>query len=118
MAAHDTAALDRVPRKTLAMGSEALRKKFAESDDAMKRALGRAIERALQIAGMTKGEAAHEMGYGENQAPISRWIAGSETPQFCRLFAVPALRAPLVLALAELSTDIEVTQHIVIRRRA
>lgn len=101
------------------MTGESLRKKLAEpSDDAARVALGSAIERALQLAGMTKVQAAQEMGYGENQAPVSRWIAGIETPQFAKLFAVKQLRQPLVIALAELADGIEIVTQLTVRRRA
>lgn len=98
------------------MGGEGLRKKFA--DDECRRAIGRAIEQALGLAGMQKGEAAAEMGYGDNQAPLSRWIAGTETPQFAKLFSIDRLQGPLVIALAALSTDTEVVTEIRVRRRA
>lgn len=119
MAENLTARLDSIPRKSLAMRHEdphTLRKKFA--DDEWKLVIGGAIERALELAGMQKGQAAFEMGYGENQAPLSRWIAGTESPQFARLWSVPALRGPIVLALAELSETVSVETTITVRRRA
>lgn len=119
MADHDMARLDRVPRKTISMGSEALsltgeglRKPLA---DDYKRPIGQAIERAIALAGMTKQQVAAEMGY-ENQAALSRWISGIETPQFAKLFAVKDLRAALVIALAEMAKDIDITTTISIRR--
>jgi hypothetical protein len=119
MRSHDTARLDALPRKTLAMslpGDDTGRKHLA--DDHWKHAIGRAIERALELAGLQKGQAAAAMGYGENQAPISRWIAGAESPQFARLWSVPELRGPLVIALAELSDAVSVETTITLRRRA
>jgi hypothetical protein len=110
MAAHDTTLLDAVPRKTLAMRSESLRKPLAG-------AIGRAIDRAITLSGLTKQDAAYRMGY-QDQSAVARWISGVETPQLARLFAVPELRAPLVQALAELSSDVEVTTTITVRRRA
>lgn len=111
---HDTAVLDAIPRKTLSMGSEAIRKPLA--DEEIRRAIGRAIERAVAMAGLTKQQAAAEMGYGENQAPLSRWISGTETPQFSKLWSVPQLRSCIVIALAQLADDIEVTTNIRIRK--
>ena len=113
------AQLDSIPRKSIAMGSESLRKKFAVDDDTVRRAIGRAIERALQIAGMQKGEAAHEMGYGTNQAPLSRWIAGEENPQIAKLWSIERFRVAFVLALSEeLKGAAEVITTITIRRSA
>jgi hypothetical protein len=108
------ARLDAIPRKVLAVRGETLRKPLA--DDAM--AIGRVIERALVLAGLSKQDAAFKMGYGTNQAPLSRWIAGIETPQFAKLFALVELRAPLVMAFAESVQDIDVVTQVTIRRRA
>jgi hypothetical protein len=121
--AEATAQLADLQRKPLAATlrtGEGPRKKFADED--VCRAIGRAIERALNLAGMQKGEAAFEMGYGQNQAPLSRWIAGEDTPQLARLFAVARLRGPLVIALAEycgskIAEDVEVITEIRVRRR-
>lgn len=113
MPRHDTAQLDGIPRKTLAMRGEALRKKIAEPTIA----LGPAIERALELAHLTRQEASHAMGYRDPSA-LSRWISGAERPQFERLFAVPRLKCALVIALAELAEGIEITTQITIRRRA
>lgn len=77
--------------------------------------LGRAIERALVLANLTKQDAAWRMGYQDASA-LSRWISGVETPQFARLFGLPELRSALVIALAELAEDVEVTTTIQIRR--
>ena len=112
MASHDTDQLDRVPRKTLAMTSEALRKPLAED---LKRTIGQAIEHAIVLAKLTKQDVAHRMGY-EDQSALSRWISGAETPQFAKLFGVRELRAPLVIALAALAEDACVETSITIRR--
>jgi hypothetical protein len=119
MAAHDSAALDRIKRKSVAMtlgGGETDHKPLVLEQG--RREIGRAIERALQLAAMTKQDVSFAMGYGTNQAPISNWISGKETPQFAKLFSVEPLRAPLVIALAELAHDIEVSTTIVVRRKA
>lgn len=101
--------LGAVPRKSRANESEAERKAFAE-------AMGKAIERGILLAGLTKQEVAFAMGYTDASA-LSRWIAGTETAQFARLFSVSRLQQPLVVALAEL-TGADVTTHIAIRRSA
>lgn len=99
-----TGVLDELPRKMLAAGSvsvaKADRKPLAEEWQVL---LGQAIECALRRARITKQDAAYRMGYGTNQAPLSRWISGAETPQFAKLFSIPELRMPLCVELAELS---------------
>ena len=75
------------PRKMLTMGSESLRKPLAED---RKHQIGRAIELALADAEITKQEAAAQLGYGENQSSISRWISGVENPPFPKLWALGA----------------------------
>ena len=114
MRSNDIAVLESVQRKQIAMNGDALRKLLA---DDLKRAIGKAIERGIVLAQMTRQEVAFEMGY-EDASALSRWIAGAETPQFARLFMVMKLRAPLVVALAELSEDAVVTTSISIRRSA
>lgn len=122
MARHLTAQLDAIKRKPLAMRGEGLarrgegdRKPLADPD--LPRLIGRAIERALKLANLEKKDAAWRMGY-EDQSALSRWIAGVETPQFAKLFGILELRGPLVVALAELAEDVDVTTTISVRRRA
>jgi hypothetical protein len=116
---HLTAQLDGHKRKSLAMN---LRE--GETDhkplviDQWKREIGQAIERALNLANLTKQDVSFEMGYGTNQAPISNWISGKETPQFAKLFAVEQLRDSLIVALAGLSKTVEVETTIRVRRTA
>ena len=75
--------------------------------------IGQAIERAISLAGWTKKEAAGELGV--EPAQLSRWIAGTERPQLDRLFAVEALRWPLIQMLARLDQQVEIITDI--RRR-
>jgi hypothetical protein len=103
------------PRKRSASSAgqgETDRKRLAED---FKQLIGRAIERGIVLAGMTKQEVSYAMGYPDASA-LSRWIAGTETPQFARLFIVEALQAPLCVALSEIAKDAVVTTHISIRR--
>jgi len=58
--------------------------------------IGRAIERGILLAGMTKQEAAFEMGYPDPSA-LSRWMPGVETVQFSRLWMIARLRHEGVL---------------------
>lgn len=86
--------------------------------DQTKRLLGRAIERALMAADMTKQDAAYRMGYGTNQAPISNWISGKETPQFAKLWTLSEVfQRELVIALADLCRDVEVRTVVTLSRR-
>lgn len=65
----------------------------------VKSLVGRAIQRAVSLAGLTNKEAAALVGVNDSQ--FGKWLSGNEPPQVHRVFAVPALRQPLVLALAE-----------------
>lgn len=77
--------------------------------------IGRAIERAVSLAGLTKKEAAGLIG--REFAQFSRWMAGTERPQFDALFAVEQLREPLCIALAQMS-GASVHMHVEFRRLA
>jgi len=79
--------------------------------------VGGAIERTRLLAGLSLKEFADRIGRDERQ--IARWISGTERPQLDALFAVDALRQPLVIALAELAgTGVEVETTVRIRRHA
>lgn len=88
------------PRKNLAARLVASQAACERGDSLTKRVLGAVIESALHGAGLTKQQMSREMGYGDNQAPISNWISGKENPQLSRLWSVRAFRAPFVVALA------------------
>lgn len=53
-----------------------------------------------------------------DERQVARWEKGDERPQLDAIFAVSDFRAPLVVALAELSGNVEVTTQITVRRRA
>lgn len=72
-----------------------------QSED-LRAVIGRAIERAIAQADLTKQEVAYQLGYTD-AGVISRWCSGSETPQFAKLFALPELRQPIVIQLARLA---------------
>jgi hypothetical protein len=82
-----------------------------------KRAMGRVIETALARASLTKQEAAYAMGYSD-AGVIGRWLQGTETPQFAKLWTLgDPFRRELVIALAELAGQaVEVTTQITVRR--
>lgn len=61
--------------------------------------IGRAIHRAVQLAGMSHKEAAASIGVNDSQ--FGKWLSGNEPPQVHRVFAVEALQQPLIVALAE-----------------
>ena len=79
-------------------------------------AIGRAIERTRTLGQRSLKEFADLVGRDERQ--VKRWITGDERPQFDALFAVPELRAALVIALAEIAGNVEVETTVRIRRTA
>lgn len=89
----------------------------AEVDDAVWRAaVGRVIERAKELSGLTLKQFADAVQRDERQ--VARWFAASERPQFDAIFAVEALRQPLIQALAELAGNVVVETVIRMRRRS
>jgi transcriptional regulator with XRE-family HTH domain len=89
----------------------------AEIDDsAWKVAVGRVIERAKELSGLSLKEFADVVRRDERQ--IARWFNASERPQFDAIFAVEALRQPLIQALAELAGNVVVETVVRMRRRA
>lgn len=56
--------------------------------------VGPAIEDTLRECGFTNDGAAREMGYGDNQTSLRRWIEESENPQLLKLWKLgPKFRA-------------------------
>jgi hypothetical protein len=109
--------LGEVPRKRVASDphtGETLCKPLAEE---FKPLIGRAIERCILLSGMTKQEAAYEMGYTDASA-LSRWIAGVEQPQLHRLFSVRALQPFLIVALGQMCKDVVITTNVSVRMTA
>ncbi len=88
--------------------------------DDFRRLIGSAIETALRNSAIEKKTAAFDMGYGENQASLSNWIRGEETPQFAKLWVLgDRFRQELVLALAaSCSVGVEVETIVKLRRQA
>lgn len=99
------------------MGGESLRKFLADPDRA--RQWGRIVERALDILGWSQLRLAQELGYGDNQAPVSRWIAGTEATPIAKLWALESFRYGLFVALAEAAQDerIKVQTIVTLERR-
>ena len=79
--------------------------------------VGRAIQRAVSLAGLTNKEAAALIGVNDSQ--FGKWLSGNEPPQVHRVFGVETLRGPLVIALAEAMDDsgVIVTTHVSIKQR-
>lgn len=63
--------------------------------------IGQAIARAISVCGWSHKEAAAKVAVDD--AEFGKWLSGTRRPQFDKLFAVEALRAPLVIAIAELA---------------
>lgn len=62
--------------------------------------IGRAIQRAVKVAGFSNKEAAALCGV--DAAEFGKWLSGERRPHFDRLFAVVDLQQPLVIALAKM----------------
>lgn len=77
--------------------------------------IGAAIQEAVKVAGFSNKEAAARAGVDD--AEFGKWMNGTRRPQFDRLFAIPELRRPLVIAIAQLAGEgVEVVTEIRVRR--
>lgn len=76
--------------------------------------IGTAIQAAVAIVGWSNKEAAAMVGVDD--AEFGKWLSGGRRPQLDRLFALEALRWPLIQCLAKLDEQNEV--ETTIRRRA
>lgn len=85
-----------LPEKATALAKATLRNPEMDGGREM---VGAAIRRAVALAGLSHKEAAAQIGV--NDAQFGKWLSGNENPQVHKVFAVEALRQPLVLALAE-----------------
>lgn len=80
------------------------------------RALGQALEWALEQARVEKKEAAYAMGY-THHGVISEWIAGRERIQLDKLKAhLPRVYVELLFALLEMESNVEVARTVTMRR--
>ena len=100
-------ALDGVPLKMLKKDGDPGLKNFQEQ----RRAHGRVLERAIQIAGLTKKEATERLGI-EQQSQLTAWLTGAENPQTWRFQQHPTLGPALLLAQAEDETGV-VVRHVI-----
>lgn len=77
--------------------------------------IGAAIQHAVKDAGLSNKEAAALAVVDD--AEFGKWLNGTRRPQFDKLFAVAALRRPLVIAMAQLGGDgVEIVTEIRVRR--
>lgn len=109
-------ALDQIKLKTVAADLRPDRKELALADWRTKQ--GRVFERLLQLAGMTKQEAAAEMGYVKSDgspdaSQISRWVSAVERVQWDRVAAVKQLCPWIPAAWGEFTNAaVEVTVRV------
>lgn len=92
----------RAAGETAKREGETDRKKLAD----LRPEVGRTVERAIELLGITKQDAAHEMGYAD-QGVVSRWCSATERPLFDKLFAIHGFRSAWIIALAERDDSIE-----------
>lgn len=86
------------------------RKKVAEHRERV----GRLVERALVLTGLTKQQAAYEMGYSDSGV-VSRWCSGAERPLLDRLFLIAGFEDSWLIAQAEGNPRAEVERTIKLR---
>ena len=78
---------------------------------------GAAIQAAVKEVRWLNKEAAGNVGVDD--AEFGKWMNGTRRPHLDRLFAVAELRAPLIVALAQLGgTSVETTTVITIKKVA
>lgn len=99
MGASLTDRLNAVKPKSLVMKGEALHKFLVLPEH--RAAVARVVRRMLEISGLQHKDAAFLLGFGDDQTPISRWLAGVEPPNLARILTVPALACALSAAIAE-----------------
>lgn len=78
--------------------------------------IGACLDVVRREAGLNLDE--FSLALGKNPRQVARWIQGSERPQIESVFAVVRFRSALVIALARLAEDIDVTTTITVRRIA
>jgi hypothetical protein len=79
--------------------------------------IGRLVERALELLGLTKQEAAYRLQYAD-AGTISRWCSATERPLFDKLFTLDGFDVAYVRAIAERNPRIDVDTVITIRKIA
>lgn len=89
----------------------------AQSEGDRKKFVGRWVERAFELMGLKKQDAAWRMGYSDSGV-VSRWCSGTERPLFDKLIAIDGFEDAWLLALAERNPHAEVTTQIRLPRVA
>lgn len=82
------------------------------------RAIGRAIELAVDDVGWTNQQAANAAEPPIDDAEFGKWINGTRRPQLDRLLAIETLRNPLAMRLAALGDQVEIVTEVRYRRQA
>jgi hypothetical protein len=100
-------------RAGLRAQAKADRKKLAD----LRPVIGRLVERALELMGLSKQEAAYRLQYAD-AGTISRWCSATERPLFDKLFSLEGFEVAYVQAIAERNPAIAVDTVITIRRTA
>lgn len=124
MAHDDTAQLGRLSSPLIGdvqkrMAKADLRKAETASADEWRERIGRAVRETRGGLSLKEFTAAlNRPGEDRDERQVARWEDGKERPQFDVIFAVPAFRARLVLALAGLVDDVVVETNIRIKRTA
>ena len=97
-----------IPEMRPVMVKATVRKREVEPVD-----IGFCLDVARRKVGWNLDELAHALGKDARQ--VRRWISGDERTQMDVVFSVEQLRAPFVVALAELS-GLDVVTTIAVRR--
>lgn len=78
--------------------------------------VGRFVERALALMGVSKQDASYQMHYAD-QGTLSRWCSGLERPALDKLLTIDGFKVAYVQALAEHDAAFDVVTTISIRSR-
>lgn len=98
------------------MRGEDGRKKLADID--AQRELGAILGRAIALAHLNQKDVAFRLGH-QDQSAVSRWVSGVEPARFAALWQIGALRAGLIMALAEsMDAGVNVQTVVTIQRVA
>lgn len=84
--------------------------------DAYYEALGQCMAEVMRVLDLSLEEFAYAVGKDERQ--IARQLKGTDRPQIEVVFAVVRFRAPMVIALAQMSAGVETVTTISFKRTA
>ncbi len=85
--------------------------------EALRRAVGNAVERARRAIGWTQDQLAGEIATVLERekfdtGQLAKWESGKERPQFDVLFAIEPIRWPLIESISQLDPTVEVVREI------